>query len=132
MTYEFHIDHTVPSIRAGFIWVFGSNLRGAHGKGAAKIAHKNFAAPYGKSEGRMGAAYGIPLKDARLRTLPLDQIKPYVDDFKVYAQANPGLKFYVTRVGCGLAGYPDEAMAILFRDAPANCNFAEEWKPWLT
>jgi hypothetical protein len=131
MTYEFHIDHTVPSIRAGFIWVFGSNLRGAHGKGAAKIAHKNFAAPYGQHTGRMGAAFGIPLKDRRLNTLPLDEIKPFIALFLSYAWNHPELKFYVTRVGCGLAGYEDEEIAPLFKGAPVNCNFAEEWKPYL-
>lgn len=131
MTYQFHADQTIPNIGQGYIWVFGSNLRGAHGKGAAKIAHKNFAAPYGKSEGRMGAAYGIPLKDKHLNTLPLFEVLPYVQRFLNYARANPGLKFYVTRVGCGLAGYPDEAMAPLFRGAPDNCNFVEEWRAYL-
>jgi hypothetical protein len=131
MNYEFHVDQSIPSISRGYIWVFGSNLKGAHGKGAAKVAHKVFAAPYGQHTGRMGSAYAIPLKDRRLNTLPLDVILPYITDFLHYAQANPALKFWVTRVGCGLAGYTDEQIAPLFRGAPSNCNFAEEWGPYL-
>lgn len=103
------------------IFVFGSNLAGRHGKGAALHARLNFGAQYGVGLGRTGMAYAIPTKDHRLKTLPLSAIKSYVDDFIRYAKENPELIFQVTRIGCGLAGYSDYQIAPMFLDAPGNC-----------
>jgi hypothetical protein len=109
------------------IFVFGSNLAGRHGKGAAHYAWSNYQAKMGVGVGRTGNAYAIPTKDKRIITLPLMLIKPYVDDFLLYARTNPSLEFYVTRVGCGLAGYKDEDMAPMFSSAPENVILPEEW-----
>jgi hypothetical protein len=109
------------------IFTFGSNLAGRHGKGAALFAWKNHGAVYGQGVGPQGNAYAIPTKDASIRTLPLVKIKPYVEDFITYARANPTLKFQVTRIGCGLAGYKDSDIAPMFKGVPPNCEMPTEW-----
>lgn len=113
------------------IFVFGSNLAGRHGKGAARYAKEQFGAVYGQGVGRTGNAYAIPTKDANLKTLALSTIQSYILEFLDYARKNPGLSFFVTRVGCGLAGYVDEQIAPMFKGYPENCIMPEEWDPWL-
>ena len=128
----FHKDHTTPA-GAEWIWVFGSNLGGRHGKGAAKVAHTNFGAQYGPAgaHGLTGRAYAIPTKDARLNTLPLADVEASIKEFLQFAKDNPTRKFFVTRVGCVLAGFSDAEIAPLFRGAPANCSFVQEWEGYL-
>lgn len=113
------------------IFVFGSNLAGRHGKGAALTARQQYGAVYGIGEGRTGDAYAIPTKDAQLRTLPLYRIRSHIEDFIRYAQKRQDLTFLVTRIGCGLAGYQDGQIAPLFALAPSNCQFDEAWIPFL-
>ena len=78
--------------------------------------------------GRTGQAYAIPTKDAQLRTLTLAIIRDHVAAFVEYARSEPSLRFLVTRVGCGLAGYHDAQIAPFFREAPANCELPEGWR----
>jgi hypothetical protein len=125
---RFHSDGSLPQRDEHF--VFGSNLAGRHGKGAAKQALR-YGARYGRGIGFCGQTYAIPTKNASLRTLHLDQIRTYVDQFLEDARRNPELKFFVTRIGCRLAGYRDKDVAPLFAGAPENCSFAEEWRPYL-
>lgn len=103
------------------IFVFGSNLTGRHGKGAALYARQHHGAIYGQGEGLQGASYGIPIKDARINTLPLEAIASYVERFKQFARAHPELSFQVTAIGCGLAGYTPAQIAPMFIDTPNNC-----------
>lgn len=93
------------------IFVFGSNLRGMHGGGAARVAMEEFGAEWGVGVGRTGQTYAIPTMHGGV-----DAIKPYVDEFIEYAKAHPELRFLVTRVGCGIAGFRDEDIAPLFAD----------------
>jgi galactokinase/mevalonate kinase-like predicted kinase len=109
------------------IFVFGSNLAGVHGAGAALYAKQKYGAQLRVGVGRTGYAYAIPTKDHQIKTLPLDQIKPHVDEFIRYAKANPQYVFQVTRIGCGLAGYTDEDIAPMFKDAPSNCGLDPKW-----
>lgn len=109
------------------IFVFGSNLAGRHGRGAAKAALNTYGAVYGKGIGRQGNSYAIPTKDENLKTLPLWKINDYVEEFLNYARGNPNLKFNITRIGCGLAGYTDEQISPMFQDAPVNCILPKEW-----
>ena len=110
------------------IFVFDSNLAGKHGAGAALEARKKWGAVYGQGVGRQGESYAIPTKDENIKTLSLFDIKVYVDEFLEYAESLPHQLFYVTRVGCGLAGYQDWQVAPLFIKAPANCLLDETWK----
>lgn len=110
------------------IFVFGSNLAGRHGAGAALFARQHHGAIYGKGVGPQGNSYAIPTKDADLRTLNITLIRAFVIDFITYAKEHPELTFNITRVGCGLAGYTDKDMAPLFKDAPANCQLPDGWR----
>ena len=94
------------------IFVFGSNLRGAHAGGAAYVANKKFGAQWGVGVGHTGQCYAIPTMHGGV-----EAIKPYVDDFIDYAQQHPELTFLVTRIGCGIAGFTDAQMAPLFAKA---------------
>lgn len=109
------------------IFVFGSNLAGRHGKGAALYARQHYGAEYGVGVGRTGNSYAIPTKDKNIKTLPLDIIQQYVDDFLFYAHSRKDLEFLVTKIGCGLAGYTEEQIAPMFRHAPDNCQLPENW-----
>jgi hypothetical protein len=113
------------------IFVFGSNLAGRHGKGAALYARQHHGAIYGQGVGRQGNSYAIPTKDENLRTLPLVDIAQYVEKFLRYASHYSELKFEVTRIGCGLAGYTDKQIAPMFSNATPNCYLPEEWKEYL-
>ena len=110
------------------IFVFGSNLAGRHGAGAALHARKHWGAIYGCGSGPQGDAYAIPTKDASLRVLPLPFIAEKVKDFVQYAAEHPELTFIVTRIGCGLAGYVDAQIAPMFTGAPDNCQLPEGWR----
>lgn len=110
------------------VFVFGSNLRGAHGSGAARIAYINFGAAYGTGVGHTGQCYAIPTKDAKIETLPLIMIAPFVGLFKDTAAINPKSKYLVTQIGCGLAGYSPKDIAPMFKNSPKNCYFDEAWK----
>ena len=94
------------------IFVFGSNLEGMHGGGAARAAYNKFGAIWGQGAGLQGQSYGIPTMHGGV-----DVIKPYVDEFINFAKSHPQLKFLVTRIGCGIAGFKDEEIAPLFQDA---------------
>ena len=94
------------------IFVFGSNLEGAHGGGAALMAYRKFGAVWGQGVGLQGQSYGIPTMQGSVET-----IRPYVDEFIDFARQHPELTFLVTRVGCGIAGFLDEEIAPLFAEA---------------
>ena len=130
LAYRFHHDGSAPMGRE--IFVFGSNTGGIHGKDAALVAWRRFGAIIGVGAGRMGQAYALPTKHflgpQRLFPLPIGEIAQNVDAFLTYARAHSGERFFVTRVGCGLAEYTDEEIAPLFVGAPINCSFAMEWR----
>lgn len=96
------------------IYVFGSNLAGVHGAGAALHAKIYQGAVTGRGVGRMGVSYGIPTKDEQLEVLSLDVVEKHIEDFVKYTQQHPEFDYFVTRVGCGLAGYKDEQISQLF------------------
>jgi hypothetical protein len=110
------------------IFVFGSNLAGRHGKGAALAAKRLYDARPGVGVGRTGMAYAIPTKDEKLISLSLGTIASHVADFIYYAKSHPDLTFEVTRIGCGLAGYKDVDIAPMFKGAPSNCELPVGWR----
>lgn len=110
------------------IFVFGSNLQGIHGAGAALHARRHFGAELGVGQGRTGDAYAIPTKATCRKSLTLEEIRPHVAEFILYAQRHPELTFNVTRVGCGLAGFIDDDIAPMFADAPVNCLLPAFWR----
>lgn len=102
----------ITSLAENEIFVFGSNLAGFHGGGAARLAYERFGAVWGKGVGLHGQTYAIPTMQGGVET-----IKPYVDEFIGFAREHKEMVFLVTRIGCGIAGFRDEEIAPLFRDA---------------
>jgi hypothetical protein len=101
----------IDKLEEGEIFVFGSNLGGMHGGGAARIALK-WGAVMGKGVGLQGQTYAIPTMQGGMST-----IKPYVDEFILFAKNNSQLKFLVTEIGCGIAGFTPKEIAPLFQQA---------------
>jgi hypothetical protein len=104
----------ISSLGPNEIFVFGSNLAGIHGGGAARLAHQKFGAKMGIGVGLTGHCYAIPTKDLDIETMELEDIIPFVKEFLKFAKNNPDLKFWVTKIGCGLAGYEVKDIAPLF------------------
>ena len=102
----------ITELKPNEIFVFGSNLAGAHGGGAARLAYNRFGAVWGQGVGLQGQSYAIPTMQGGVET-----IKPYVDEFIAFAKAHPELKFLVTKIGCGIAGFAAEEIAPLFHHA---------------
>ena len=102
----------ITDLKPDEVFVFGSNLAGMHGGGAARVAFRQFGAVMGCGVGLRGHSYAIPTMQGGVET-----IKPYVDDFIAFAKSHPELFFYVTRIGCGIAGFKDKEIAPLFSAA---------------
>lgn len=109
----------IGALEPNEVFVFGSNLGGFHGGGAARAALRLFGAVWGQGVGLQGQSYAIPTMQGGVET-----IKPYVDQFIEFAKTRPDLYFYVTRIGCGIAGFRDEQIAPLFQEALALDNVA--------
>ena len=109
----------ISQLAANEIFVFGSNLDGHHYGGAARIAEEKFGAIFGQGVGLQGQSYAIPTMHGGV-----DVIKPYVDEFIELAKQHPELIFYVTRIGCGIAGFQDSEIAPLFTAAVGMENVA--------
>ena len=122
---------------SNMIFVFGSNEAGVHGAGAARFALDKKGAILGQPFGMQGNSFAIPTKDKTIRhTLPLDEIKVYVNRFIDFARTQTDrrhapLIYQVTCIGCGLAGLKHEDIAPMFRMATKNVLFDDLWKPWL-
>lgn len=141
-TFRYHNGTWTPDT----VFVFGSNLLGIHGGGAAKFAHKNCGAKWEQGQGytelwqhneqRYVRSYALPTVAVIGTPLPLDVVKAAVDLFKMYALIRSDLTFFVTPVGCGLAGFTHEQIAPFFKDTPTlqnrmvpdNCLMPLEWK----
>ena len=102
----------ISKLNPNEIFVFGSNLAGMHGGGAAWIAYERFGAIMGQGVGLQGQSYAIPTMQGGVET-----IKPYVDEFIEFASKHPEYKFLVTKIGCGIAGFRVEEIAPLFAEA---------------
>ena len=112
LTSRKYTPENITSLAQNEVFVFGSNLQGSHGGGAAAAAVRYFGAIWGQGVGMQGQCYAIPTMHGGV-----DVIRPYVDEFIEFAKGHPELTFLVTRIGCGIAGFRDEQMAPLFADA---------------
>jgi hypothetical protein len=109
------------------VFVFGSNLAGRHGAGAAKQAREQFGAQLGVGEGRTGQTYALPTLDENLKQLSYKELALAAERFISYAWRNPNTVFHLTKVGCGLAGYDEERIKVLFAWTPRNVVKPEGW-----
>ena len=108
---------SIDTLEKDEIFVFGSNLAGHHMGGAARLANIKFGAEWGVGVGLTGQSYAIPTMQGGVET-----IRPYVDEFIEFANQHQNMKFLVTRIGCGIAGFKDEEIAPLFRKAVSVSN----------
>lgn len=102
----------IRELKQNDIFVFGSNIRGMHGGGAARIANLKFGAEWGVGEGITGRCYALPTMEGGV-----DYIAGKVQNFIACAKSHPELKFYVTKIACGIAGFKVEEIGPLFADA---------------
>lgn len=112
-----YTPENIISLKPDEVFVFGSNLAGHHGGGAALVALERFGAVWGQGTGLQGQSYGIPTMQGGVET-----IRPYVDEFIEFAGSHTGMRFLVTRIGCGIAGFRDEEIAPLFAKAAGMDN----------
>ncbi len=110
--YTEYTPERITSLKENEIFVFGSNLAGMHGGGAARLAYERFGAVWGQGVGLQGRSYAIPTMQGGVET-----IRPYVEAFREFARQHPEYKFLVTRIGCGIAGFSPEEIAPLFISA---------------
>ena len=120
----------ITSLAPNEIFVFGSNTLGRHGAGAAKQAHDQFGAAYGVGEGITGSCYAFPTLDGKLQKRRLSELYESRDNLYLCCYQNPGKRFLLTKVGCGLAGFAESLMRALFRNPPppANLILPEDWQ----
>ena len=120
----------ITSLAKDEIFVFGSNLAGVHGAGAARLAYQRFGAIWGKGEGLMGLSYALPTKDTDIETRSLEHIGYSVIRLIDCCYANPDKTFLVTKCGCGLAGLRVQDIAPLFKtqsSLPTNLVLPREF-----
>lgn len=110
------------------VFVFGSNLLGQHAGGAADYAHRELSAVWGVGEGETGRAYALPTCDAPGSPLTIDEVSAAVDRFLEHARNNPNTTYFVSEVGCGIAGFTAAEIAPLFAAAPSNCDLPPGWR----
>ena len=116
-----HIERLQPNE----IFVFGSNLSGHHGGGAALLAMNKWGAIWGQGVGLQGQTYGIPTMQGGVET-----IRPYVDEFIQFANKHPEMTFLVTEIGCGIAGFTPQEIAPLFAEATTTENIHLPQRFW--
>ena len=119
--------HNIMAWPSG-VFVFGSNLGGIHGAGAAKDAYQKYGAVLREGVGMQGRSYAIPTKDASFDVLPIQEIAFHVEDFLRLATSQPHKVFAVTRIGCGFSKYSDFDIAPLFTNAPFHCSLPTHWR----
>ena len=123
----------ITQLRPNEVFVFGSNTKGIHGSGAARTAQVRFGAKRGLGEGFSGQSYAFPTLSAdsrrgfHLEKRTDDELIESANKFLDFAEAHPEMTFLLTKVGCGLAGYPEEDMKALFDNTPPNVVKPEGW-----
>lgn len=116
------------------IFVFGSNLKGVHGAGAARHAYQTHGATWGYGEGRSGNSYALPTKLGPWGSMTLEDIQQRVINFWEYSTYHSELDFKITQIGCGRAGWKKEDIAPLFLVKEVfghNCYFDTAWRKFL-
>ena len=126
-----HQNGTLP--QNGEVFVFGSNLAGRHGAGAARVAYEKFGAIMGKGCGMQGQSYAIPTKNENIISMDMFSIKAHVDQFCKFVLDHQELNFFLTAVGCGLAHKSHKEMASLFTSLTKcdNISIPHDWEPHL-
>lgn len=110
----------INNLKPNEVFVFGSNENGNHYGGAARVAFDKFGAKWGQAVGRSGNTYAIPTLDQDMQKITSEKLRAYLQDFITYVKSNPELKFYMTKIGCGIAGWSIEEVSEIIREAIGN------------
>lgn len=117
----------ITHLKPNEIFVFGSNLGGRHGGGAARLAAEHFGAEEGVGEGLTGQSYAFPTLTANFEKVTMKALEASRDRLFATARAHPEKIFLLTKVGCGIAGFREEEIRPLFENAPKNVVMPEGW-----
>lgn len=131
MSYHYHDENIIKSLPEDTVFVFGSNMAGQHAGGAARTALEHFGAMTGVGRGWSGQSYAIPTMNEHLQQMPLSQIQHYIDDFKIYTKNHPKMTYFITSIGCGIAGYKTEEIAPMFKGISHNVIFPSSFRPFV-
>ena len=131
MHYQYHDESIIQSLPENVTFVFGSDLAGKHEQGAALTAVLHFGALKKVGRGWSGQSFAIPTLNEHLQQMPLSQIEHYVNDFKTYTKNHPKITYFITSIGCGVAGYKVEEIAPMFKGISRNVIFPESFRPFV-
>lgn len=117
----------ITELKPDEVFVFGSNMNGNHAGGAARTAVEKFGAIMGQAEGPQGQSYAIPTLDCNMAKVAEEQLQASLEKFAKYAADNGDKKFYLTKIGCGIAGFSEEEMVTIINriDLPGNVVIPE-------
>lgn len=118
----------ITKLEPNEVFVFGSNMAGRHGAGAALQAAQEWGAERGVGEGITGQCYAFPTLGSHLELIPAHWLEQSRDKLYEACMARPDKRFLLTKVGCGIAGYPESLMRGLFENPPSNLILPEDWK----
>ena len=118
----------ITHLQPNEIFVFGSNQRGAHAGGAARLAKEKFGAQEGVGEGLTGQSYAFPTLTANFEKVSRASLEASRDRLFATARRHPDQTFLLTKVGCGIAGFTEDEIRPLFKNAPANIMPPEDWR----
>lgn len=118
----------ITELKENQVFVFGSNMNGAHGGGAARTAHEKFGAVWGIWNGITGQSYAIPTLGKKLEKLPLSLIQSYLNELTEYAIENPNKEFLLTPIGTGIAGFSFAEINSILPELPPNVIKVGDWQ----
>lgn len=118
-----YTPENIKELKPDEIFVFGSNLCGCHKGGAARIAYENFEATWGEAEGLTGQSYAIPTLNENMEKVSEEALEASIDKFIDFVLNNQQLTFYLTKIGCGIAGWNIEDVKRIF------WKVIEDYKP---
>lgn len=121
----------ITELKPNQVFVFGSNLAGKHGGGAARQALESFGAKLGNGRGMQGQSWALPTLGFNFEKLSLDEIEENLNDLKEYAQHNPNTEFLLTKIGCGIANFEVSEIAQLCSNMPSNVILPKEFIDFL-
>ena len=121
--------NNITELKENEIFVFGSNKAGNHAGGAAKVAVEKFGAIIGQGEGLQGQSYAFPTLDEHMQKVTSQELVSAFENLCECATQHKDKIFYLTKVGCGIAGFSEEEIieAINKVELPDNVIIPEEF-----
>ena len=122
MSNKVFTPENITKLKQNEVFVFGSNKAGNHVGGAARVAVEKFGAIMGHGEGLQGQSYAIPTLDEQMDKVSTEELTRSVRRFADYTRHNTDKVFYVTKIGCGIAGFSVEEIVEVFKSVSFGDN----------